>query len=98
MHGIQDKQDDIYHSLQVTPEQMKAWQESDSSLKKLRAATKDPHEGYTATFFTSRISCTVDGHLKEKIDMKLSSLSCQFSAVRSCFVLVMMFQQQVRWA
>ena len=50
-NGIQDKQDDLYHSLQVTSEQMKAWQESDPSLEKLRAATKNPHEGYTATFF-----------------------------------------------
>ena len=47
-NGIQD---DLYHSLQVTPKQLKSWQESDPSLEKLREAAKNPQEGYTATFF-----------------------------------------------
>ena len=51
-NGIQaDEQDDLYTSLQVTPEQLQSWQESDVSLKKLREAARNPQEGYTATFF-----------------------------------------------
>ena len=47
-----DGSGNTYASLQVTPEQLKIWKESDPSLRKLREAANNPQEeGFTATFF-----------------------------------------------
>ena len=42
---------DGINMLQLTPEQLKNWQESDPSLKKVFEAAKNPEGGYAATFF-----------------------------------------------
>ena len=50
-NALEIQDENTYHSLQVTPEQLKSWQKSDPSLKKLREAANNPQEGYTAIFF-----------------------------------------------